>query len=360
MVMKVYLSALAILVLVPMPVKAAPVGGDGLFSWGHPVTVSLSGQPDFLSGEWAKDDTRRPSLASMREFDLDGKGMKMWEWPGPTEGILVWNPEADLLKQPTAADLFGFSTWGKDWSDGLGALKSLDVDGDGVLRGEELEPLWLWVDRDSNAKVGAGELKSLSDHGISSLSLEFKREAGGGMAVMEGAEAGDKSYPLVEWWSLGGMDHKAFKQYVDSVLDDKCVYQWAPEEAIDGVKGGLVRYMIAADGTLVGISMPFSQSELNEIIGLLIPYVPKGDGTFYSRADMGSTWLDNYMRVDGDILYGMTESIVKTNEPDSPQQVVPGPPQLAPNGSMTWSAKHVQGPSISLVLDAAAAKLLQD
>lgn len=357
--MKVYLSALAISTLAPMLVKAAPVGGNELFSWGHPVTVSLSGSPDFLSGEWAKDASRRPSLASMREFDLDGKGMRMWEWPGPTEGILVWNPEADPAKQPAAADLFGFATWGKDWPDGLGALKSLDVDGSGNLRGKELQHLWLWVDRNSDAKVGAGELMPLADHRISSLGLDFKREAGGGLAAMGGAEADGKFYPLVEWWSLGGMERKAFEQYVGSVLDDKCIYQWSPEQAIDGVEGGLVRYMIAADGTLVGISMPFSQAESDELTGLLIPYVPKEDGVFYSRADMGSTWLDNYLRMDEDILYGRTESIAKTAAPVDLQQPAPSPAQLPRLGSMIWSAKHVQGPSMSLLLDAAAAKLLQ-
>jgi hypothetical protein len=72
------------------------------FRWGHPVTISLSGNPDFLSGEWAKDDSRVPMIPAMREFDLDGNGMKMWEWVGPTEGILVWNEAGNSSMQPDA------------------------------------------------------------------------------------------------------------------------------------------------------------------------------------------------------------------------------------------------------------------
>jgi len=324
--------------------------------WGHPVTISLSGKPDFLSGEWAKDDSRVPMLAAMREFDLDGKGLKMWEWVGPSEGILVWNKEGNAVMQPDASTIFGFHTWGQSWENGLGALMSLDADKNGKLAGNELDSLWLWVDANSNAKVEEGEMKPLSDHGISQLALDFASRGEGEMIAEKGATGQDKAFSMLEWWSLGGMTKDVLLRYASDVLADNCIYQWEADPAIEGVEGGLVRYMISKEGTLVGVSIPFNQSNLEEVTGLMVPYVPQEDGTFYSRADMGDTWLDNYVTIgDDDILYGKTVSVDKKTSDDE-QDKVSGERK----DEMEWTAKRVQGPKLPQLLDAATVKILMN
>lgn len=336
-----------------------PENADGASAmrWGHPVTISLSGDPDFLSGGWAKDDSRVPMLSAMREFDLDGRGMKMWEWVGPTEGILVWNKDGNDAMQPDASTIFGFRTWGKSWESGLGALMSLDKDLDGKLAQNELENLWLWVDANSNAKVDAGEMKPLSDHRITQLSLAFESQGKGEEMVENGAIGQDKAFPMLEWWSLGGMSKDVLRRYAADVLADNCIYQWEATPAIEGVEGGLVRYMISEEGTLVGVSMPFKQSNLEEVTGLMVPYAPQEDGSFYSRADMGDTWLDNYVTMgDNDLLYGKTVSIAKKAAGAEQAEKASGQGK----NEMSWTAKPVRGPNLSQLLDAATVEILAE
>jgi hypothetical protein len=55
------------------------------------------------------------------------------------------------------------------WENGYEALKTLDGNGDGELRGEELSALALWFDENQNGKSEQGEVKLLSDVGVTAL-----------------------------------------------------------------------------------------------------------------------------------------------------------------------------------------------
>jgi hypothetical protein len=316
------------------------------FRWGHPITISLGSKPDFLAGEWRKNSDRAPVLSAMRLFDLDGLGPKMWEWVGPNEGLLVWNPTNKPEYQPTGRDLFGFYTWGRSWEDGLAALVSLDANQDKKLTGKELDNLWVWVDANSDAVVQMGELRELNHYGIDSLDLSFEADGKGGVWSSVGTKlTTGRVAPLLEWWSLGGMDRRTFEKYVQDTLANACVYQWEPEDEGDGT-GGLVRYFIMADNTLAALTIPFEQAGKDEVVGLSLSYELQEDGTFLSRADMGDHWLENYLSVDVDgSLVGLT------GEAPKKEGAAVKPP-------MTWTAKKVSGPDLPHLLDAAAVRAL--
>lgn len=319
----------------------------GDFRWGHPVTVSLGSKPDFLAGEWRKSSDRAPVLSAMRLFDLDGLGPKMWEWVGPDEGLLVWNPTDKPDYQPTGKDLFGFYTWGRSWDDGLAALESLDADQNKKLTEKELNNLWIWVDANSDAVAQLGELRELSSFGIDFFDLGFTADGQGGVWSSVGTKLALKgrAAPLLEWWSLGGINKETFKEYVQNTLANVCVYQWEPEDKSNGL-GGLVRYFIRDDNTLAALTIPFAQAGKDEVVGLSMSYELQEDGTFLSRADMGDHWLENYLSVDeAGSLVGMTGEVPKRE----------GAPLKPP---MEWTAKKVSGPDLPHLLDAAMVRAL--
>ena len=53
------------------------------------------------------------------------------------------------------------------------AMAALDDNGDGKLKGKELQHLALWHDRNQNGESEAGEVRSLADHGIVELDCSF-------------------------------------------------------------------------------------------------------------------------------------------------------------------------------------------
>jgi hypothetical protein len=80
------------------------------------------------------------------------------------------------------SELFGSGTTMPDGSkaiDGYAALRVLDANHDGVIDAKDaaFASLSVWVDANSNAKTDAGELRSLSQAGIESLSLVAKPTA---------------------------------------------------------------------------------------------------------------------------------------------------------------------------------------
>ena len=109
------------------------------------------------------------------------------EWVGPQDGLLV-RPHADGSVDGSC--LFG--TFG-GFENGYEALKALDVDGNGRLEGSELQGLKVWQDANSNANVEAGELLSLDELGITSLSTSHDHFRG--TFVRDG-----KTAQSFDWW----------------------------------------------------------------------------------------------------------------------------------------------------------------
>lgn len=112
-------------------------------------------------------------------FDLDGSGLpRQWGWITPKAAWLVF----DLSDQghiTSGLQLFGAVSFWLFWNNGYEALGALDNDGDGLLRGDELQHIKLWHDANGNGVSDPGEVKSLASHGITALSVRNQTHSTG-------------------------------------------------------------------------------------------------------------------------------------------------------------------------------------
>ena len=116
----------------------------------------------------ALDDLVDPAAAV--PFDLDGSGQtRPWGWITPRAAWLVYDPEVEG-RITSALQMFGSVTFWIFWRDGYAALKSLDDDQDGALRGDELRGIALWQDSNSNGISEAGEVLPATEWGITAIS----------------------------------------------------------------------------------------------------------------------------------------------------------------------------------------------
>ncbi|MFO0747098.1 MAG: hypothetical protein U1F43_15765 [Myxococcota bacterium] len=108
-------------------------------------------------------------------FDLDGtRSGRGFGWVVPGRGAwLVWDPSgAGAIA--SGLELFGSVTFWVFWRDGYAALAALDDDGDGALRGGELDGLALWSD-DGDGVAEAGEVRPVAAIGIVALDVRADR-----------------------------------------------------------------------------------------------------------------------------------------------------------------------------------------
>jgi hypothetical protein len=121
-------------------------------------------------------------------FDADGSGrQRAWTWISSQAGWLVY--DASGRGQITSAlQWFGDSTFWTFWKNGYEALKGLDDNGDGELRGPELRHLAIWHDVNRNGRSERGEVLPLARHGIEALSCRF--EKGDGVYTAAWSEVG--------------------------------------------------------------------------------------------------------------------------------------------------------------------------
>jgi hypothetical protein len=175
-----------------------------------PIVLDIAGlgKPDLLAGPvWNAIPGRKIASNALRQFDLDGTGEYTWEWVGPKSALLVW--DADGKGNITSgAQLFGNHTWGKKWKDGYEALATLDENGDGQVTVREFGNLGLWIDANSNAISEKGEVKSLVEMGIESISVKAQRDARGNawapagfVRKMPGGQA--KTLASWDWMAMG-------------------------------------------------------------------------------------------------------------------------------------------------------------
>ncbi len=133
-------------------------------------------------------------------FPLRGWGPDdSWSWVKPETGILVWNPTANGQIR-SGAQLFGSYTWGIFWDNGYQPLAVLDLDGDTVLRGAELSGIRVWFDKNGNGVSETGEVLSLAEVGITSISASQNGSEGIHPMNPNGVELGDGSiFPTWDW-----------------------------------------------------------------------------------------------------------------------------------------------------------------
>jgi len=112
-------------------------------------------------------------------FDLDADGRpEAAGWVAGGDGLLVRDLNADGVIN-SGAELFGSATRLPDGTvakDGFEALAALDSNADGKVDAGDagFGSLKVWVDSDADGQTDQGELKGLSELGISSISVKAK------------------------------------------------------------------------------------------------------------------------------------------------------------------------------------------
>lgn len=134
-------------------------------------------------------DVEAPDLTV--DFDADGSGRRIpWSWISPDAAWLVYDNNG-TGQIDSAIQFFGNRTFMLFLEDGYAAMRVLDADADGQLSGTELQGLALWQDQNSNGVSDAGEVKSLTEYGIKSLSAKPQRHASGIPFAPEGVRFKD-------------------------------------------------------------------------------------------------------------------------------------------------------------------------
>ena len=136
--------------------------GAGLVS---PLVIDLNG-----------DGVQTLGLDQGVAFDLSGSGTKVQTgWVDRHDGLLAMDLNHDGLIN-SGAELFGNGTLlanGSKAADGWAALAGLDSNADGLINALDAQfaNLRVWRDDDTDGVTDAGELLSLADAGIASISL---------------------------------------------------------------------------------------------------------------------------------------------------------------------------------------------
>ncbi len=133
-------------------------------------------------------------------FDLDGSGLpRQWGWITPKAAWLVFDPDRQG-RCTSALQMFGNVTFWIFWRDGYEALRSLDDDNDGVLRGAELRGIALWQDCNGNGVCDPGEVRPVSEWGITTISCVGETHSTGIAWSSKGVTFTDgESRPTYDW-----------------------------------------------------------------------------------------------------------------------------------------------------------------
>ncbi|CCM74777.1 calcium-binding protein [Rhizobium mesoamericanum] len=114
------------------------------------------------------------SLDQGVQFDINADGHKdQIAWTTGSDGILAFDVDGNG-KIDNGSEIFSPHFAGGSYVDGLAALSALDSNHDGKIDAadEAFSKLTVWQDLNHNGITDSGELSSLADHSISSISLE--------------------------------------------------------------------------------------------------------------------------------------------------------------------------------------------
>ncbi|WP_291863195.1 calcium-binding protein [Bradyrhizobium sp.] len=124
---------------------------------GDPLVLDLTGAGIDLSG----------LAGSTAYFDFTGSGFaRHTGWIQPGDGLLVLNP-------PSGSTITSAELLGAESGNGFRDLAALDANSDGIIDASDagFVNLRVWVDADVNGQGTSGELYTLADLGITSISL---------------------------------------------------------------------------------------------------------------------------------------------------------------------------------------------
>lgn len=133
------------------------------------------------------------------QFDLAGANSgQRWPWVTKNAGILVWDANHSG-KITSGRQLFGSVTWWIFWKNGYEALAALDDNGDGILRGDELNGISIWRDANGNGVSEVGEVQPLSYWKIMALATRATEKVEGMPANGRGFERDGVWLPSYDW-----------------------------------------------------------------------------------------------------------------------------------------------------------------
>lgn len=150
-------------------------GGDMGLGLGQNLRAEFRDANGRLVGELKRDGTHKNQLQYFWGNANENEWTKPWDSAAGGDGMLVWDQDGDG-KITSGKELFGHvDVDGKNtFKNGYEKLAHyFDRDGDGVVRGAELQGLKIWEDRNGDGITQNGELVDIAKHGVRQLNTRF-------------------------------------------------------------------------------------------------------------------------------------------------------------------------------------------
>ncbi|WP_162260548.1 beta strand repeat-containing protein [Rhizobium sp. Root708] len=169
------------------------------------------------------------------QFDINADGHKdQIAWTAGTDGILAYDVDGNGTID-NGTEIFSPHFAGGTYVDGLAALATLDSNHDGKIdaNDEAFAKLTVWQDLNHNGITDAGELSSLADHSIASISLDAHATdtSINGQSVLA-----DGSYTLTDG-STGHFVEVAFDTTLGGSTDSSSVHALIGSDGDDTLAG---------------------------------------------------------------------------------------------------------------------------
>jgi hypothetical protein len=144
----------------------------GTFKTHSPIVLDLDGSGGIeTTGTSTAKHRVGGAVGQTVSFDINGDGTaENIEWlSGSGDGLLVDDRDGNAANNMNGNRLFGDANG--QFSSGYEKLAKLDVDGDGVVSGTELDGLKIWIDN-GDATLETNEMKSLAEVGVDQISVQ--------------------------------------------------------------------------------------------------------------------------------------------------------------------------------------------